>query len=511
MLRLLVLFWASTVNAMQHQLSLPESSVQEVPRVEMNAAHNNADVARRVRRAVCHAEDVPERSIVDVAATITHVEPKGTQAALLHNDTMDLHIAHRDATVVSFVEPHNSRGESSVVCTTCQGKAGEKLDAGLATVGIKFRADNGSAIKAATAVQAKANHVAGKAVKITAHATTTEKDKANAPAQVVKNGANAVGDTHIVEASATVAGNAFQGKVTKPLALKLPLVSTPVKNHTLAPLPSTVAEATKNMPDIVAWSTTQTQETTLAPVTQKTMPDATVRIATLGGRPEPIGTATRAVVSFRAKQPVMGPTDESHRLLEKLSASFIEVMEARWQTRHLRHQQKQKQGHRHHMHHPTHHDAATKAAKTQGRSRHGTGKTLDGLGKCGEVATGLAKDANAKDCAAFKAGAPTEVVQHALKCCERATASTGPNVVSDECTEFNFKIKSKLVAVSKGTSVNAEYPGEPGAAAKFKTGARLSRCTTTKEMMLLLYVRREREREREREEKKEREKERERE
>ena len=329
MLRLLVLFWASTVNAMQHQLSLPESSVQEVPRVEMNAAHNNADVARRVRRAVCHSEDVPERSIVDVAATITHVEPKGTQAALLHNDTMDLHI---DATV-SFVEPHNSRGESSVVCTTCtQGKAGEKLDAGLATVGIKFRADNGSAIKAATAVQAKANHVAGKAVKITAHATTTEKDKANAPAQVVKNGANAVGDTHIVEASATVAGNAFQGKVTKPLALKLPLVSTPVKNHTLAPLPSTVAEATKNMPDIVAWSTTQTQETTLAPVTQKTMLDATVRIATLGGHPEPIGTATRTV-SFRAKQPVLGPTDESHQLPEKLTETVILHVHTNTETR----------------------------------------------------------------------------------------------------------------------------------------------------------------------------------
>ena len=238
-------------------------------------------------------------------------------------------------------------------------------------------------------------------------------------------------------------------------------------------------------------------------------------------------------------------------------ASFIEVMEARRQTRHLRHQQKQKQkqkqkqGHRHHMHHHTHHHthhhAATKvlwlgslkkkAADAAGwaKSKLGkattkaaidfscmcteaaapvfnTGKTLDGLGKCGEVATGLAKDADAKDCATFKAGAPADVVQHALKCCEGATASTSTsifariaraitdsNAVSDECTAFNFKktAKSKaLVTVFKGASVNAEYPGAPGAAAKFKTKgpvcARLSRCKngtgTTQEMMLLLYV-----------------------
>jgi hypothetical protein len=229
-------------------------------------------------------------------------------------------------------------------------------------------------------------------------------------------------------------------------------------------------------------------------------------------------------------------------------ASFIEVMEARRQTRHLRHQQKQKQGHRHHthhhMHHHTHHHATTSAAKATIHSPFSwmkrkvataahavatkvatkaaidfscmcteaaapvfsTGKTLDGLGKCGEVATGLAKDANAKDCAAFKAGAPAEVVQKALQCCESATASTGmaalflkrlsKNAVSDECTAFNFKktaTGNADVTVFKGASVNAEYPGAPGAAAKFKTKgpvcARLSRCTKTKEMMLLLYVR----------------------
>ena len=233
-------------------------------------------------------------------------------------------------------------------------------------------------------------------------------------------------------------------------------------------------------------------------------------------------------------------------------ASFIEVMEARRQTRHLRHQQKQKQGHRHHTHHHmhhhthhhTHHHATTSAAKATIHSPFSwmkrkvataahavatkvatkaaidfscmcteaaapvfsTGKTLDGLGKCGEVATGLAKDANAKDCAAFKAGAPAEVVQKALQCCESATASTGmaalflkrlsKNAVSDECTAFNFKktaTGNADVTVFKGASVNAEYPGAPGAAAKFKTKgpvcARLSRCTKTKEMMLLLYVR----------------------
>ena len=122
MLRLLlILLVASTVGAMQHQLSLPESSVQEVPRVdEMNTAHNNADVARR---AVRHSENVPELSVVDVAATMMkHVESEDIQAALFHNDTMDFHIAHTDATA-SFAEPRNARGESSVVCTTCQGKA----------------------------------------------------------------------------------------------------------------------------------------------------------------------------------------------------------------------------------------------------------------------------------------------------------------------------------------------------------------------------------------------------
>ena len=358
MLRLLlILLVASTVGAMQHQLSLPESSVQEVPRrvVEMNTAHNNADVARR---AVRHSENVPELSVVDVAATMMkHVESEDIQAALFHNDTMDFHIAHTDATA-SFAEPRNARGESSVVCTTCtQGKAGEKLDAGLATVGVKFHADKGSANNAATAVQTKANHAAGKAVKITAHATA--KDKANAPAQAVKDGANAA-----------VAGKAYWGEVQKPLAPKSPIVLTPVKKHTLAPLPGATpvfvespdgrpaeeisrdsilpcawAEDTKRSNNILGERTLLDDlaashitfisavyaDRNVSKTTMRTG-DVIVLIGTLGGHPEPIGTATRTV-SFRAKQPVLGPTDESHQLPEKLTETVILHVHTNTETR----------------------------------------------------------------------------------------------------------------------------------------------------------------------------------
>jgi hypothetical protein len=112
---------AMMVGVMQHQLSLLESSEQESLHAEMDA--HKVDIARRVR-AVRHAEDVPTRSVEDVAAAIKHVEDAH---AAFHAENKDFHVTHKDA-IASFMELHNARAAAPKT-------AGQKLDAGIEAVG----------------------------------------------------------------------------------------------------------------------------------------------------------------------------------------------------------------------------------------------------------------------------------------------------------------------------------------------------------------------------------------
>ena len=100
---------AMMVGVMQHQLSLLESSEQESLHAQMEA--HKIDVARRVL-AVRDADDVPERSVEDIARAIKHVEDAH---AAFHAGNKDFHITHKDA-IGSFMELHNERVSTAYGC-----------------------------------------------------------------------------------------------------------------------------------------------------------------------------------------------------------------------------------------------------------------------------------------------------------------------------------------------------------------------------------------------------------